>query len=75
MPVWVSSVPCHRLQRDHLQCLDSPEVWERKAGSGVHHFNPVYFCGASVEMSDVSYNPVLISRSFMPWPSESAYTN
>ena len=40
----------------------------------VHHFIPVYFHGASVEISEVSANLVQISRSFVPWSSESVYT-
>ena len=53
----LSPVPCHRPQRDLLQYLDSPKFWAGKASSGVSHFIPVYFHGASAEISEVSDNP------------------
>lgn len=73
--VWITiAVLCHRLQRDFLQHLDSLNVWAGKAGSAVHHFIPFYFHSANVEISEVPDNLVEISRSFMPWSSEGAYT-
>lgn len=50
--------------------MEPQKVCAGQAGAGRRHFIPVYFHGASLEISEISDKLAQV-RGFMPWSSES----